>query len=162
MKKVSLRSGVIRAAATIVALTLAGCTSGRAPDRGEAVPTGWPLARERATVSAAFGASRGSGRHEGLDLAAPKGTPVSATASGTVLRAGREGRYGRTVVIDHGDGWQTRYAHLRRVRVDTGESVRRGDIVGTVGRSGNATGYHLHYEVRRQGVPIDPGPTLGR
>ena len=70
--------------------------------------------------------------------------------------------YRRKVVVDHPGGWQTRYAHLHRIRVDEDDRVRRGDRVGTVGASGNASGDHLHYEVRRNGVPVDPRPTLGR
>jgi murein DD-endopeptidase MepM/ murein hydrolase activator NlpD len=100
--------------------------------------------------------------HQGIDLAAPKGTPVSATAAGKVVFAGRSGRFGRLVVIDHGGAYETRYAHLKKIKADAGERVERGEVIGTVGRSGNATGYHLHYEVRREGVPVDPRPFLGR
>ena len=67
----------------------------------------------------------------------------------------------RMVVLDHGNGWETRYAHLHRIKVDKGDRVRRGRELGTVGHSGKAGGSHLHYEVRRRGVPIDPRPTLG-
>jgi murein DD-endopeptidase MepM/ murein hydrolase activator NlpD len=99
--------------------------------------------------------------HEGIDLAAPRGTPVVATAAGTVVFAGRSsGRYGKIVVIDHGNGYQTRYAHLQRVLLRKGEKVRRGQPVGRVGRSGNATGCHLHYEVRLSAVALDPAPFL--
>ena len=66
----------------------------------------------------------------------------------------------RMVVLDHGNGWETRYAHLHRIRVEEGDRVRRGRKLGTVGHSGNAGGNHLHYEVRRRGLPIDPRPTL--
>ena len=83
-----------------------------------------------------------------------------ATADGRVTFAGKSGAYGRLVVIDHGGGWETRYAHLHRIGVDDGDRVRRGDRLGTVGHSGNASGDHLHYEVRRHGVPVDPRPTL--
>jgi len=76
--------------------------------------------------------------------------------------AGRTGGYGRMVVLEHGNGWETRYAHLHRIKVDKGDRVRRGRKLGTVGHSGKADGNHLHYEVRRGGVPIDPRLTLGR
>jgi murein DD-endopeptidase MepM/ murein hydrolase activator NlpD len=76
--------------------------------------------------------------------------------------AGRTGGYGRMVVLEHGNGWETRYAHLHRIKVEKGDRVRRGRKLGTVGHSGNADGNHLHYEVRRRSVPVDPRPTLGR
>jgi len=65
------------------------------------------------------------------------------------------------VVVDHGGGWQTRYAHLKRIKVKEGKKVDRGDVIGTVGKSGNATGNHLHYEVLRHGHPVNPRPYLG-
>jgi murein DD-endopeptidase MepM/ murein hydrolase activator NlpD len=86
---------------------------------------------------------------------------VWATADGKVVVAERDGAYGRTVVIDHGNGFSTRYAHLRRIKVARGDRVRWGDTVGTVGKSGRASGSHLHYEVRRNGAPLDPRPYLG-
>jgi len=92
----------------------------------------------------------------------PRGTRVSATADGVVTFAARSGDYGRMVVIDHGGGWETRYAHLHRIRVEQGDRVHRGNAVGTVGHSGNASGNHVHYEIRYRGVVVDPGPTLGR
>ena len=98
--------------------------------------------------------------HRGVDLSAPKGTPVHATADGVVVSAGRSGAFGRMVEIDHGNGWRTRFAHLRRIRVDEGDSVRRGRVIGTIGKSGNATGYHLHYEVLRNGRHVDPVQTF--
>ena len=120
------------------------------------VPSGWPVERSKAVVSAGFGAPRGSTRHLGLDLAAPAGTPVRATAGGRVIVAERDGRYGRTVVIDHGGGFRTRYAHLKKIETSAGRRVKRGELVGRVGKSGNASGPHLHYEVLRNGVPVDP------
>ena len=83
-----------------------------------------------------------------------------ATADGVVAFAGRSGDYGRMVALDHGNGWETRYAHLHRIKVEKGDRIRRGRTLGTVGHSGNAGGNHLHYEVRRGGVPINPRPTL--
>lgn len=79
-----------------------------------------------------------------------------ATAGGVVSTAERREDFGRLVVIDHGAGWQTRYAHLKDIKVKKGKRVERGMMVGTVGKSGNATGYHLHYEIRHLGVPVDP------
>jgi len=113
-------------------------------------------------VTSSFAEARGARRHQGLDLAAAKGTPVRATADGVVTVAGRSGDWGRLVVIEHGGGWETRYAHLSHIRVERGERVARGQEIGTVGRSGNATGDHLHYEVRHADQPLDPWPTLRR
>ena len=76
--------------------------------------------------------------------------------------AGKYGAFGRLVVISHGGGWETRYAHLRKIKVDEGDGVRRGDVIGIVGHSGNASGDHLHYEIRYEGRPVDPRPTLNR
>jgi murein DD-endopeptidase MepM/ murein hydrolase activator NlpD len=126
------------------------------------VPSGWPIPAAKATVTSVFGSPRGRSRHQGIDLAAPSGTVVHATAGGEVTFAGRSGDFGRLVVVDHGGGWETRYAHLKTVKVDPGNVVARGAKIGTVGRSGNATGDHLHYEVRHDGTPLDPWPTLGR
>jgi len=66
------------------------------------------------------------------------------------------------VVVDHGDGWQTRYAHLKRIKVDRGRKLKSGDVIGTVGKSGNATGFHLHYEILKNGTPVDPRSFLRR
>jgi murein DD-endopeptidase MepM/ murein hydrolase activator NlpD len=100
--------------------------------------------------------------HTGVDIDAPTGTPVLSTAAGTVVHAEYNGRYGRLVVVDHSDGFSTYYAHLSRIDVLPGQQVRRGDTVGAVGATGRATGSHLHYEVRRGGVPLNPYPFLGR
>jgi murein DD-endopeptidase MepM/ murein hydrolase activator NlpD len=135
-----------------------GCASAEPARRASPVPAGRPVAH--AVVTAEFGVARGRGFHQGIDLAAPRGTVVWATADGTVVFAGRDGRYGRTVVVDHGHGYRTRYAHLKKIETAAGRSVRRGDVVGRVGASGNASGPHLHYEVIRDGVPVDPRPYL--
>jgi murein DD-endopeptidase MepM/ murein hydrolase activator NlpD len=145
---------------SLLAVVAQGCASSRPADRARVVPSGWPVARDSAVITSNFGAPRGGSRHEGIDLSAPAGTQVRSTADGVVDFAGRSGDFGRLVVIDHGDGWQTRYAHLKKIRVKKGKRVARGMIVGTVGKSGNATGYHLHYEIRRHGRAVDPRPSL--
>jgi len=155
---------VLRSVAPLTSLLIAlgmvvGCASSR-PQSAATVPSGWPVPSERATISSSFGAPRGRASHQGLDLSAARGTPVYVTADGTVTFAGRSGSYGRLVVVEHGGGWETRYAHLHRIRIEKGDRVHRGDRVGTVGRSGNASGDHLHYEIRHDGVPVDPRPTL--
>ncbi|MCP4448132.1 MAG: peptidoglycan DD-metalloendopeptidase family protein [Myxococcales bacterium] len=94
--------------------------------------------------------------HEGIDLAAAKGTDVAVSGSGVVVRAGKAGSYGNIVVVDHGGGLETRYAHLDSMSVDVGQQVAAGEIVGKVGDSGRVTGAHLHFEVRRAGKAVDP------
>ena len=94
--------------------------------------------------------------HSGMDFRAPTGTQVHATAPGVVVKAGRNGGYGKMVEIDHGNGFSTRYAHMSRVHVKVGETIKTGDIVGDSGSTGRSTGPHLHYEVRRNGDAIDP------
>ncbi len=94
--------------------------------------------------------------HSGLDFRAASGTPVHATADGKVIDAGRNGGYGNMVEIDHGNGMTTRYAHLSRISVNSGDKVTRGTKVGEVGSTGRSTGPHLHYEVRRHGHAVDP------
>ena len=148
------------AGAGMLLLAFQGCASARRVEAPEAVPHGWPVSRDVAVITSVFGAPRGRSHHQGIDLAAPAGTKVVATAEGRVSFAGRSGDFGRMVVIDHGDGWQTAYAHLKRIKVGKGDRVKRGTVVGTVGKSGNATGNHLHYEVRRNGTPVDPRPYL--
>lgn len=138
---------------------LPGCSSTPRRERATVVPSGWPVAG--AEISSPFGTRRGHGFHQGVDLSAPAGSRVIATGDGVVVFAGRSSGYGRTVLIDHGRGWRTRYAHLKRIRVSTGERVARGEVIGTVGRSGRASGPHLHYEVLRDGAPVDPRPYLG-
>jgi murein DD-endopeptidase MepM/ murein hydrolase activator NlpD len=94
--------------------------------------------------------------HKGVDIAAPSGTGVRVTADGIVVHAAYDSGYGRLVVVDHGNGMQTYYAHLSAFRVHAGQELRRGDIVGAVGSSGRVTAPHLHYEVRVGGAPVNP------
>jgi murein DD-endopeptidase MepM/ murein hydrolase activator NlpD len=94
--------------------------------------------------------------HQGLDIAADKGTPAYATAAGTVRHASYQGAYGNLVVIDHGYGLETRYGHLSTFTVKVGDTVQRGDIIGLVGATGRATSSHLHYEVRVNGRVLNP------
>ena len=94
--------------------------------------------------------------HPGIDIAAPYGNKVVATAGGRVTFAGRKLGYGRLVKLRHSFGMATRYGHLAAVRVKVGQHVKKGDIIGYVGSSGRATGPHLHYEVRLNNQPLDP------
>ncbi len=94
--------------------------------------------------------------HEGIDISAAPGAPVRATAAGIVTTAGWSGGLGRSVSVTHGYGLNTRYGHLSEVAVREGQRVRRGDVIGYVGNTGRSTGYHLHYEVRQNGEPVNP------
>jgi len=95
--------------------------------------------------------------HAGLDFAAPQGTPIYATANGTVTTGGNTGNgYGNHVVINHGYGYETLYGHMVRVKVHAGEKVKRGEIIGWVGSTGKSTGPHCHYEVHKNGQHVDP------
>lgn len=98
--------------------------------------------------------------HNGQDLAGPRGTPILATGDGTVSFAGRQNGYGNVIKIRHSFGYETVYAHLNAIRVETGERVSRGDVIGGMGNTGRSTGTHLHYEIRIEGKPVNPMPYM--
>lgn len=98
--------------------------------------------------------------HTGIDFSGSMGTPIKAAGSGTVVSAGSMGGYGNAVVIDHGNGLATLYAHQSRLAVSAGDKVSTGAVVGYVGSTGASTGPHLHFEVRASGTPVDPAPYL--
>jgi murein DD-endopeptidase MepM/ murein hydrolase activator NlpD len=111
-------------------------------------------------VSSRFGwralSVNGNHFHAGVDLAVPLGTPVHAARDGVVVKAGWGGTYGNVVYLDHGDGTQTRYAHLSRIDVQVGERLRQGDVLGLAGSTGASTGPHVHFELRFDGRAVDP------
>jgi len=117
----------------------------------------WPL---RGHITGPYGRRGRNGHHTGVDIDGRRGDLILAAASGVVVSAGMDGPYGRRVAIDHGDGIVTLYAHADRLLVRTGEQVRAGQRIAEVGRSGNARGTHLHFEVRRDGRTVDPMPFL--
>jgi len=112
----------------------------------------WPV---NGVVVSGFGMRWGR-MHEGIDITAPTGTPIWAAAAGTVIWSGWRGGYGNAVVIDHGDGLATLYAHASALVVGVGEQVSQGQTVSLVGSTGNSSGPHLHFEVRVNGVAVDP------
>ncbi|HZT72344.1 MAG TPA: M23 family metallopeptidase [Terriglobales bacterium] len=121
-------------------------------------PELWPVAGR---ISSSFGERLdpfdGEGAfHTGIDIATPIGTPVHVTADGVVLYAGLLRGYGRAIVVSHGHHLRTLYAHLSAFSTTAGQRVDRGDVIGFVGDSGRSTGPHLHYEVRINGVPVNP------
>ena len=107
------------------------------------------------TLTSPYG-YRSSGFHTGIDLATDSGTPIAAAAAGTVSFAGWSGGYGNLVIIDHGDGYQTYYAHCSAIYVQVGQSVSAGTTISAVGSTGNSTGPHLHFEVRINGSTVNP------
>jgi murein DD-endopeptidase MepM/ murein hydrolase activator NlpD len=122
------------------------------------LPSIWPV---RGWVTSGFGYRRDpfTGRrteHDGLDIVAPYGTPVVATADGKVIYSGWKSNWGRVVEIDHGNGLVTFFAHLRSTSVEVGATVTRGQQVGRLGSSGRSTGAHLHYGVKRKGSWVNP------
>ena len=112
----------------------------------------WPVS---GAITSGFGPRWGR-MHEGIDVAGSSGTPIAAAAGGTVIVAGPQGGYGNLVVLDHGGGLSTAYAHLSSIAVSTGQSVGQGTVVGGMGTTGNSTGVHLHFEVRVNGGAVNP------
>ena len=123
------------------------------------IPTGFPV---NGYVTDGFGLRRnpfsGDGRevHEGLDIAVDFGTPVNTTGDGLIIWAAPHSGYGNLVVVYHSNGITTRYGHLSRITVETGQRVKRGDQIGHAGSTGRSTGPHVHYEIRENDQPVDP------
>ena len=121
----------------------------------------WPVANQ--AVTSPFGwrthpIRKHRSFHHGIDLPARAGAPIRAFADGTVTQSAPARGYGNLVVINHGDGWETRYAHAQRLDVEVGQRVRAGESIAAIGQTGLATGPHLHFEIRHQGRSIDPAP----
>jgi murein DD-endopeptidase MepM/ murein hydrolase activator NlpD len=113
----------------------------------------WPLSN--VDVSSPFGYR--SGRlHSGIDLRAPRGTPIKASSQGKVIFSGRQKGYGNIIIIAHAGDIETTYAHNSRNLVKVGQRVKKGNVIAKVGRTGNSTGYHLHFELRRRGKAMNP------
>lgn len=123
-----------------------------------AMPTIWPV---NGFVSSSFGGrtspfGRGHQFHKGLDISNRIGTPIVAPADGTITLAAPDGAYGNSIEVTHGGGIVTKFAHLQRFAVKPGQWVKRGEVIGYIGMTGRTTGPHLHYEVRLNGVPVNP------
>jgi murein DD-endopeptidase MepM/ murein hydrolase activator NlpD len=134
----------------LLALALSGCVLPYWPVHGPVTsPFGLRLRGLRPEI------------HRGVDVSVPTGTPVHAMAPGRVRFAGTMRGYGRVVILDHGGGVRSLYAHLSEIHVQTGDEVHGHGVIGLSGRSGDATGPHLHFEVWRYDRPVDPVPLLG-
>lgn len=127
----------------------------RQEDFARSVPRSWPL-RGPVTKEFLSGRQDQSGFHPGIDIAAPTGTPVRAAAAGSVSFAGWDPEYGYLVVVEHGLGLETRYGHNSRLSVALGDRVERGQLVAAVGSTGRSTAPHLHFEIRKEGIAVDP------
>ena len=128
----------------------------------KATPAIYPV---RGRISSRFGPrihpkTQEQKNHLGIDIVARSGSPVAATADGRVVFSGNRKGYGKVIVINHGFGFQTIYAHNSHLSVRSGSPVKRGQVIARVGSTGHTTGPHLHYEVRKNGEPIDPRPYL--
>lgn len=129
-----------------------------------ATPSIWPVI---GWLSSAFGSRQdpvngGADFHPGLDITADYGTPVKATADGTIESAGWAGDYGNMILLKHGYGMSTRYGHMSRLAVSSGQAVKRGQVIGYVGATGRTTGPHLHYEIMLNGSRINPMNLLSK
>ncbi len=119
----------------------------------DASPSAWPV---RGWVTREFSGQRGPEYHAGLDISADENTPIRASGDGVVLVAGWNEEYGNFVLIEHGFGMTSLYAHNNSLSVRKEDRVRTGDVIAFMGSSGRSTGPHLHFEVRRNGIPVDP------
>lgn len=156
-------TAIERTTPTVGAVESAPAYSSPIPQRGISVPSRMPL--EGAALTSGFGMRThpvlgGRRQHQGIDLAAPTGTPVFATGDGVVGRADLYSSYGLFISIEHGASMETRYAHLSRLAVAAGDTVKKGDLIGYVGSTGRSTGPHLHYEVRVEGLAVNPIPYM--
>jgi murein DD-endopeptidase MepM/ murein hydrolase activator NlpD len=159
----SLRDSAVSGAATQVidgTPSFGGLSGLTGSDLSIDAPSLWPVI---GPIRSSFGqredpvTGNGEGEfHTGIDISAPMGTPIRATADGTVKSAEMESGYGREVIIDHGHDLETCYAHMSGFAVMAGETVIRGQVIGYVGMSGRTTGAHLHYEVRIHNTPVNP------
>ncbi|MGC8737414.1 MAG: M23 family metallopeptidase [Candidatus Hydrogenedens sp.] len=125
---------------------------------------GYPLPETSLQITSPFGEIRKKRNlsywHQGIDIKARKGTPVLAVQKGIVTFAGKSKNYGLLVCIEHSGLWESRYAHLNTIEVKKNKKVKKGEVIGRVGETGNATGPHLHFELRKNGVPVNPASLL--
>lgn len=157
----------VRLASTLpVAPTVRAQVAGAASpyETGLSAPTHWPL-DEAGYVTRGQASSGGGGNtpdeaHPGVDIAVPIGSPVRASGGGSVLQTGEDPEYGVFVVLEHPESLQSKYGHLSRTTVTAGQLVQAGQVIGLSGNTGRSSAPHLHFEIRREGTPIDPRTML--
>lgn len=152
--------GIQKIILSLSGLLLAACSSQPMSGPISGAPRfHWPVKKGR--ISQSF--KHGSNRHDGLDIAGKKNAPIYAAESGKVIYAGRDfSGYGNLVIIEHrGDTWASFYAHLNGFKVREGQNVSRGQMIGLMGRTGRATGVHLHFEIRYKLRPVNPANFMG-
>ncbi len=129
-------------------------------ETGPSEPSHWPLEEPgyvtRGQAADGSASNTGGEAHPGVDIAVPSGSPVRASGGGSVLQAGVDSEYGIFVLLEHPGGIQTMYGHLTRAAVAAGQAVDAGEVIGLSGNTGRSSGPHLHFEIRRDGKPIDP------
>ncbi len=157
----------VRLASTLpVAPPIRAVPTGTPPayEEGPSSPTHWPLDEPGYVTRGQAGSGSNDDTrdevHPGVDIAVPIGSPVRASGGGTVLQAGEDPEYGLFVLIEHPDSLQSKYGHLSRTTVAAGELVAAGQVIGLSGNTGRSSAPHLHFEIRREGTPIDPRTML--
>lgn len=160
ISRTELSNEVIKEPVTQITTVGTAKTTASAAQRSAERSAGFicPLKRGSFTVSAYYGDGRG---HKGMDLAADRGTPIYAVSGGTVTYSGYDGNYGYSVVIDHGNGLKTRYAHASALCVSKGKTILQGEVIAYVGSTGYSTGNHLHFEVMVNGTRVNPISYIG-
>jgi len=126
------------------------------PPTGSTLPTAWPMDERGYVTRGQVGAGGTEESHLGIDIAVPVGTLVRASGGGRIIQAGEDQEYGRFVLLGHPDGYETMYAHLSRIVVGEGDRVNEGEVIGRSGNTGRSSAPHLHFEIRQNGVSVDP------
>jgi len=129
-------------------------TAGQGAESDDRLPTSWPLTEAGYITQSQV--SGGPGQHPGLDIAIPTDSYVRAAGAGRVVRVGEDPMYGFFVVLEHGEGYQTVYAHASTILVERGQAVRRAEVIALSGSTGQSTAAHLHFEILLDGLPLDP------
>ena len=130
------------------------------------VPSIYPVDKDKCKKASGYGIrvhpiTKEEKMHNGIDFSADTGTPIRSTANGTVRSTEMHKSYGNRVIVDHGNGYSTSYSQMQKYNVETGQSVKKGDVIGYVGSTGMSTGPHLHYEIMKDGKYVDPAEYLG-
>lgn len=125
-------------------------------EAGPSAPRHWPLDQRGFVTRGQVATDSTEEAHSGLDIAVPIGASVRAAGGGTVVEAGEDREYGLFVLLEHPDGYQSKYGHLSRVTVNAGQRVRAGEVIGRTGNTGRSSGPHLHFEILQRGAKVDP------